>query len=361
MRYRKTILSTIAASCLALLTFGQAASAHAQSTTPAPCGTSFNPYHYSAAADAACGLSVFQREKTVHLSGGGMAYYYNVDGLQTVYNVPPKGFDFSTASPAEMKLYNIPAKPTNPTAVTEWNKMLSNLHLVTPPSFIVMSKTSSQKYSNNWSGWMAGPSSSSAYTTAEISYTEPTVQANDGTCSTNAESTWTGLGGYGVLQLAQDGTAAGNALVGVGQHQSWSEVRPTQTGMVAQTVDATPGQQFIAYTGYTGGNDFVFYLDNVYTGYGTTFTVNANGYNGATADFVMERPSNNNVPTNLSNFGTWFVNYAWVNGTNVPVGDFYNNPIDMTSNGASTGTLLALPVSTSNPVNSFEVDFETCN
>lgn len=342
----------------------QSTSADAQSAA-APCNSSFNPYHYSAAADAACGLSVFPREKTVSLSDGGTSYYYNVDGLQTVYNVPPKGFKFSTASTAELKRYDIPAKPTNPKALADWNNMLSNLHLVVPPSFLVTSKMTSQEYSQNWSGWMAGPSSSNAYTTAEINYTEPTVYTDPSQCSTNAESTWAGLGGYsttGVVEpLAQDGTTAGDANSGIGQHQSWSEVLPQQGTEVPQAVYATVGQQFIAYTGYTGGENFTFYLDNVYTGDGTTFTVTANGYYGATADFVIERPSISNVPTNLSDFETWYANYAWVNGTNVPVGDFYNNPIYMTSNGASSGTPLATPEGLYNSGSSFDVLFNSCN
>lgn len=300
--------------------------------------SSFNPYHYSAAADAAYGLSVFPREKTVSLSDGGTSYYYNVDGLQTVYNVPPKGFNFSTATSAELKRYGIPAKPTNPKALASWNNMLSNLHLVTPPPFIAVSKmTSYTSTSSNWSGWEAYSSSSSAYTTAEINYVEPTLYSSS--CSSNAESSWTGLGGDPNGEpLAQDGTAAGNALVGIGQHQSWSEVLPQQTGMVAQTVDATPGQQFIAYTGYTGGNDFTFYLDNVYTGYGTTFSVSADGYYGATADFIIERPTYNGSFANLSNFGTWTVNYAWVNGTNSPLGNFSNGPVTMYD---SSGNVMA--------------------
>ncbi len=355
MRSSRVMLSLLAVGGLASLTLLQSTSADAQSAA-APCNSSFNPYHYSAAADAACGLSVFPRENTVSLSDGGTSYHYNVDGLQTVYNVPPKGFNFSTATSAELKRYDIPAKPTNPKALADWNNMLSNLHLVTPPPFIAVSKTTSGFTNYHWSGWIAD-STSQQYTTAEINYVEPTLYSSS--CSSNAESSWTGLGGWNSNQLAQDGTAAGNAVVGVGQHQSWSEVLPTQGGMVAQSVYATPGQQFIAYTGYTGGNNFTFYLDNVYTGYGTTFTVSAYGYDGSSADFIMERPLNSGIPTNLSNFGTWLVNYAWVNGSNSPIGNFNNDSMTMTSDGTSTGTLLALPVGLT--TSSFEVDFENCS
>lgn len=303
---------------------------------------------------------MFPRENTVSLSDGGTSYHYNVDGLQTIYNVPPKGFKFSTASTAELKRYDIPAKPKNPKALADWNNMLSNLHLVTPPPFLATSKMTNGYSTPTWSGWVAGLSSSNSYTSAEIDYTEPTIYTDPSACSTNAESSWTGFGGLsttpGVNEpLAQDGTTAGTANSGIGQHQSWSEVLPQQGTEVPQAVYATVGEPFIAYTGYTGGEDFTFYLDNAYTGYGTTFTVAANGYYGASADFVMERPTISGAPTNLSNFGTWIVNYAWVNGTNSPVGDFYNNPVTMASNG----TTLANPIGLTS--SSFEVNFDNCS
>lgn len=354
MRFRRLLISILAVSGLASMMLFQSTSADAQSAA-APCNSSFNPYHYSAAADAACGLSVFPREKTVSLSDGGTSYYYNVDGLQTVYNVPPKGFNFSTATSAELKRYGIPAKPTNPKALASWNNMLSNLHLVTPPPFLVVSKMTSGFTNDHWSGWIAD-SSNQQYTTAEINYNEPSLSSS--VCSSNAESSWTGLGGWNSGQLAQDGTAAGNALVGIGQHQSWSEVLPTQTGMVAQSVDATPGQQFIAYTGYTGGNNFTFYLDNVYTGYGTTFTVSAYGYDGSSADFIMERPLNSGVPTDLSNFGTWSVNDAWVNGTNSALGNYNNDSITMYD---SSGNLMATPQGLYNSGDTFDVVQNSCS
>lgn len=173
VRYRSAVVSTAVAGCLALLTFWQAASAHAQSTSGAPCGTSFNPFDYSAAADAACGLSVFPREKTIRLRDGGMSYYYDVDGTQTVYNVPPKGFNFSTASSAELKQYGIPPKPMNPKALANWKHMLSHLHIITPPPFIVVSNVASGNANPHRSGQMTTSGSTSADTNAESTARNP--------------------------------------------------------------------------------------------------------------------------------------------------------------------------------------------
>jgi hypothetical protein len=205
-----------------------------------------------------------------------------------------------------------------------------------------------------WSGYIATSGSSSTYTFAEAIYAEPGVYSTS--CNPNAAIMWAGLGGYGKSNLAQDGTSVNWS--GFGQHQSWYEILPNYA--VAEPVFGHPGYSFTAQVNRIGtSNGFNFNLYDSYSGYGINFQVYGPGFDGSTADFIVERPSVNNTYQ-------WLTNYVWVrfldayvNGTGPGhgVGSYPNTNISMW-NGPN---LLAYNTSITNSGKSFNNYFNSCS
>lgn len=107
------------------------------------------------------------------LPDGGTAYYYNVDGLETVYKIPPPGLDFATASAAQLAEYGVPPLPGDK---AERTAMLHRFHLVTPPPFLV--RAPARVFSNpKWARWIAAANVQEYYS-AEIDYKEPQLYSS---------------------------------------------------------------------------------------------------------------------------------------------------------------------------------------
>jgi hypothetical protein len=150
---------------------------------------------------------------------------------------------------------------------------------------------------------------------------------------------WVGIGGFNVTQLGQNGT--GENSPGLAQNQYWSEILPQQASYVPQNGTAPIGSEIFADTNYSGGNTYYFTFQD-YTNYDYLYYhVTANGYNGSTAEQVVERPTVNGSYTNLSNFhNVLFVGsdvyYAGASGEQL-VQNVPNGPITM-YNGADQPT-----------------------
>ena len=252
---------------------------------------------------------------------GSTVYDYNVEGDLTVYTVPPQGFDFADASTSQLTEYGVPLPPSDPSQRSDWNAMVANLHFVTPPPALVISPMSSTDYPPIRSGYMA---INGSYANAEVDYNQP--QALGTSCSGNAETTWAGIGGYNVKDLAQDGTSLN--VGGFGQYEAWSEVLPDQPGMVAQDVWGTPGYGFYAEVWRETGA-YLFYMYNTYNGSGTEFITYSNSYNGSTAEAVAERPSSGGHPVPLTDYS--YINFrgSWINGSGI--GNYPNTNLIMWS------------------------------
>jgi hypothetical protein len=321
--------------------------------TQANCNVPFNPYAAGQLARAsACGDKLFPRISEKVLGNGATHYSYDVEGVKTTYITPPTGFDAATASASQLTQYGIPTPPSRQDAAAyqQWSQMVNNLHFVNPPSTLVVSQTKADT-NNIWAGYI-NTSNEQIYTTAQGTYVEPSLGPSR--CSSNSVTFWSGLGGYGVNQLAQDGTALN--VPGVGQNQSWSEVLPAQGTMVLQSLYATPGYNFITSVHYAGSNTFSFYMYNFYSGLATSFDVVANGYNGSTAEYIAERPLTNDQRDNLSNFGTMTFTSAYTNGNAL---DSYGHSA-LTMVNSSDGHILATPSGIANG-DSFSITQDNCN
>ncbi|MGA7913026.1 MAG: G1 family glutamic endopeptidase [Candidatus Dormiibacterota bacterium] len=283
-----------------------------------------------------------------------MEYTYIVDGLRTVYRVPPASMNLAKATDAELASYGLPTRPTDSDGLAEWTAEMSKRRPVTPPATLVEIPGDRAATSSIWSGYIATSGSSTAYNFAEAVYRQPA--ANSTSCSNNSEVTWAGLGGWFTGNLAQDGTAMN--WPGYGQYQSWYEILPNYA--VAEPVFGHPGYSFTAQLNVLGsGSGFNFNLYDSYSGYGINFQVYASGWDGRTADFIAERPQSSGQQRSLTNY-VWVQFFdAWVNGTGSGhgVGSYSNANISM-YNGSH---LLAYNASLTNSGQSFNNYFNQCS
>jgi hypothetical protein len=289
-----------------------------------------------------------------------MEYEYNVDGLETIFKVPPIGFNPLSASTDQLASYGFPPRPTTPNELALWMKMGSNFHSITPPAFLAEAHTSASS-SQNWSGYLSGNASSGTYYSAEGYWNE--LQALSTTCPGNTVLTWAGLGGWipsGSHYLGQDGTAVN--VSGVGQHQAWYEIVPKNGAIVPVNLYAHAGYGFVALTFYHSQGYYEFYMYDYYSGQGTDFTVTTGDYDGMTADFIVERGQSGSGYTPLTNFSYLTYKDAWVNGNSSGNGVGYYNPnnILMWAQPNGGGDLLAQPTGLTNNL-LFTVTWENCS
>ena len=298
---------------IAVLTAMLAPVAGAQpiATPPPDCQGYFNPYQYTEAAVSACGIRTFPRTAVATLPGGGERYEYRVEGIPYRYDVPPAGFDTLTTSNARLEEYGLPTRPTEPEALAVWEQQAANMHVVTPPPFLVVLDARADTVdSENWSGY-AVTGSAGEFTHAEAWYYEPEFKYSK--CSENSEVTWAGIGGYyeNSKALGQDGTLY--KIPHAENHQAWTEVAPEQE-IIAQNLVADPGYEFDASTKWLG-KSYRMYMYNYYGGETLTVEVPIDLYDGRSAEGIAERPEVEGKLTNLSNFGELYFKNVHANGT----------------------------------------------
>jgi len=182
--------------------------AFAMSAATAPCNSSFNPYDYTQAAVRACGLPTFSLSSVTPLADGGSSYHYDIYGSQASVLVPPAGFNPLTATSAQLNEYGFPPRPTDPSALQQWQAEFRNYSgAANPPPFLAGSNITTQTgpvlgsdpitagttTSSNWSGYVI-LGSSGTFTHAETTFVEPD-KTYPTVCATHAEVTWAGIGG----------------------------------------------------------------------------------------------------------------------------------------------------------------------
>lgn len=306
---------SVGALALGVLVFSNV-SAGAQSTTPvtAPafnCASSFNPYKVADSILDRCGLKHFPLLAVTTRPDGGKEYVYLVENQRTTYRVPPPSFNGLRANPEQLDYYGFPPRPTSAAELAPWIAMMSNLHPVVPPRSLIEVKIKADATSSSWSGFVANSSCNSSCTFAEAYYNEPQYT---GSCPhSDAAAIWAGIGGWnnGNL-LGQDGT--GYHFVAMSNHEAWYQTDPNGYA-VAQPLFGNVGYGFIAKTQWVAGSGWHFYMYDYYTGNFVSPNVAASSADLSTADFIVERPTNNGVRQDLSDYYYTTFNDAWVNGT----------------------------------------------
>jgi hypothetical protein len=294
----------------------QLAHAGPSNTPPADCSSSFDPYAYTQSAVASCGYATFPLASVTPMAGGGSQYSYDINGADAYVYVPPAGFSPTTATDAQLAEYGFPPRPTDPTALQQWQEEFSNwTGAATPPPFLTESNgTSGDRTSGTWSGYMI-QGTLNTFTQAETTFIEPD-KSYPSSCSTYGEVTWAGLGGWNNNDaLAQDGTYIGNALGDISSHQSWWEIYP-QGPITPTSLNASPDGHFDASTRYVGNGTYRFFMYNYATGKSWVNDYESfDGHPDETAEAIAERPTNGATghATNLTNFGTLTFSWAKAN------------------------------------------------
>jgi Peptidase A4 family len=346
------------------------------------CPASFDPYAVSQATLENCGITTIPLSSKTQRADGATEYRYSVDGTEAKFVLPPASFDAATATAAQLSEYGIPDEPptSEPAAVTRWRQMVTHLNFVSPPSYLVQipvtttppratlleeeqsfadeslfandGATAGSFKSSIWSGYL-DVASTQKYTEAQGYYTEPSNHGDACESESPAEVTWAGLGGRNSEQLAQDGTGLGLEAHGLAAHQAWWEILPTVTSIVPINLYATPGKEFLAQVIHLSGSEFEFFMYNYGTEKGIPPLYETDkGYDGSTAEYIVERPTIGTSPTKLLNFGSVpFEGYS----NHSDIDDFTYNSATMVDGG---GGVMAVPGALSEA--SFTDTFKYC-
>lgn len=384
---RRAIVAGSVAACTLVAMAAGTGPASARSPAGPACGSSFDPYSYTAAQLRGCGFPVYPSLVARPLpakdgtgGGPGISVQYQLGhGVTVEQLIPPRRFRPLTASAAVLDQYGFPPRPAGGPALADWTAEMADWRGSGPAApFLTASPArthavSDTDISGNWAGYVA-ESRSRRFTQAEGWYYEPS--AHRSRCRPADESTWAGLGGWkdGDKPLAQNGTAIG--MPGMSDHQAWWEFWP-HNNMIPIDFYATPGRVFdasVRYVGKSGGapDEYRFWFHNDASGQTEAFNTfvsaadrGAKGRSGTaayTAEMIIERPGVDDQVTNLTNFGSLKVVASRANG--VGFGAYPPHPakglIRHGEHMMNGSTLLAVPGGISGD-GAFTVTQKSCN
>ena len=259
---------------------------------------------------------------TTPMSGGGTDYEFNVGNGQDVWSpVPPNGFNPLTATESQLTEYGFPLKPTDPTALKQWESLMASYtgtptpamcntgvigayRPTSPPTLLsdlfggFMSSST-----ENWSGYQAQSGSDTQFRAVSGNYTQAALTQPSGTsCSNAQESSWVGIGGANFNEgLIQGGTAWSE-----GNYEAWYEwlaPNEAQPGTIFSTafsnLPVAPGDPVHIYVSYEIDSqtaDITVFVNGQHQSAigtpGGKVNFVANDYNGSSVEWVDERPQN---------------------------------------------------------------------
>jgi Peptidase A4 family len=179
--------------------------------------------------------------------------------------------------------------------------------IVLAPSASAATVDTQEATSANWSGYVAGGSSSGStqqFSSVSGSWVQPTVDCSTGD---GDAAFWVGLGGTSQTTnaLEQVGTEA-NCNNGSAQHFAWYELVPSAP--VRLDVSINPGDHVSANVAVDGTSVTVALTDQT-SGQSSTKTLQMQGPDTSSAEWIAEAPSSCDgsgscTPLALANFGT---------------------------------------------------------
>lgn len=196
-------------------------------------------------------------------------------------------------------------------------------------------------YSANWSGY-ATSATTTTPSDSQAEWSVPNV-TNSVSGTTARVSMWPGLGGYGSTNLVQAGVESVQTYGQAQQNYFWKESLPAEaTEVKVGSITVHNGDSVASQVDYLSGH-FEWQLCDFTQSYCIDASQTAPAP-GGTADFVWERPTVSGSFARLGNFGTGGFPFAIWGGSdgsvNYPTKGTQHR-LDMTSNGASSGTLLS--------------------
>jgi len=276
--------------------------------------------------------------------------------LPTPPPVPPASFNPLTASPASLRLYGFPAKPTQPAALASWETAMEQAKTYVTPEQTYSAVTHHATYYNNiWAGYAAH--ATSVY---DVSAQWKQSSYNEGwDINPSDPSFWVGMGGVNSANLVQSGADSGaNNAGGTSQYEFWVEDYsndPSTNGTVWEAKPAvSAGNILYDDVTYQGSTSQAF-LENVSTGQYTTVSFKTPNYDGSTADYINEAV--NGTYTDWSSWGSTTFSSGDFNASSGggAFGAFPTTKYIMTSNGNSSGTLESSPGSINSSQDGFTV------
>lgn len=196
--------------------------------------------------------------------------------------------------------------------------------------------------STNWSGYDVTPGS--GVTRVIGSWTQPKVVS----CAPGENSwssPWVGIDGDGSNTVEQTGTDS-DCSSGQPYYYAWWEMYPKGTVVISSSyIRVQPGDKFTGEVTSQGNGSFVLTLTNNTTGQKFTTTQSRKNTSLASAEAIMEGPSN----SGLTNFGS--VSFSGVSATvNNQANDLgLLSPLNSITMVTSGGTPRATPSSITNP------------
>lgn len=273
---------------------GSASSGTAHPGVSAACLRSYDPYAVSKAFLLACHDRIYPLQQVIRLPGGGREYVYDVDGMGIVSMTPPPGFDPLTASAARLAEYGYPPRPSGGQALVSWRAMVRNANFGPPASYsYLVSEPAalpppSVRVNPRNPIWAGNVATGHTYKDVYANWLEPKIHSS--TCSSAAESTWVGLGGWGTQTLAQAGTAVGEGSVGVAPHQAWLElIHASIDHFMPIPLRATVGGEFTSEVDRTAHGYHIF-VKNDFTGRSKNYSPRFRYYDGSSAEMIVEDP-----------------------------------------------------------------------
>lgn len=171
----------------------------------------------------------------------------------------------------------------------------------------VISHAHNASYSSNWSGYAE---TGGAYTTAQATWTVPSVSA---TSSATYSSAWVGIDGDGNSNLIQTGTES-DYVNGAAQYSAWWEILPDYS-VTIPSVPVKAGDSITASVSKSSGTSWVIALKDNTTGKSWSATKTYTGQ-GQSAEFVQEAPTVGGSQAAVAHFSTFDFSGLTVNGAN---------------------------------------------
>ena len=278
-----------------------------------------NLYDYSDADLASAGYQVRYSDAITTFEDGGKDYIYNnANGHTVEFAVHPAGFDPRRADAAHLARYHFPARPTDPSAASDWDHAMANVPAATPKAMgrLVLAPqirgATQQPDSLNWAWWddnLVPHKPTSLFSGTEADYNEPFAALN-GCPKPIGQTQWIGIGGAtpGGNALDQAGTETVFPLTGLTiYHQPWFEVLPLPAAF--GPYQANPGDlELLGVVVVPSSNPnfltFSWYVQDQNLGwsYSGETSISPSEYDGTTVEWVMERPIVNRQLINLLPF-----------------------------------------------------------